>query len=165
MTWDNFFTAEVGAAAALAGLVFVGISINLQRILALPMVVNRAFQALLILLAILAVESILLVPGLNGDDSGASVLAVGALLLVSINLFELQSWRIADRGRVAPPQFRRILAQHSVEIQLPPAMILLGGLFLVAGNSWALYWFLPATLLSFLLAIVEAWVITIEILR
>ena len=31
--WDNFLLAQVGASAALAGLVFVGVSINLTRIL------------------------------------------------------------------------------------------------------------------------------------
>ena len=159
MTWDTFFSAEVGAAAALAGLIFVGITINLQRILALPAILNRAFQALLILLAVLGIESILLVPGLNSTDAGASVVAVGLLLTAALAGFECSSWRITD------PKYRRLLLQHTLEIQLPPAMILLGGIFLLAGNSWALYWFLPATLVSFLLAIIEAWVITVEILR
>ena len=31
--WSPFFTAQAGAAAALAGLVFVGVSINLEAIL------------------------------------------------------------------------------------------------------------------------------------
>ncbi len=31
--WENFFIAELGASAALAGLVFVGLSINLTKIL------------------------------------------------------------------------------------------------------------------------------------
>jgi hypothetical protein len=61
--WENFFISEVGAAAALAGLLFVGVSINLTRILSLPRLPNRALLALVILLAILVVSSLLLVPG------------------------------------------------------------------------------------------------------
>ena len=159
MTWDSFFSAEVGAAAALAGLIFVGISINLQRILGLPMVARRAFQALLVLLGILAVVSILLVPGLSGPVAGTSVLVVALMLLVTLDLIEVHSWEGVE------PKLRRLLFQHTLEIQLPPAMMLLGGASLVAGSSWALYWFLPATLLSFLVALIEAWVITVEILR
>jgi modulator of FtsH protease len=29
--WDNFFLAEAGASAALTGLIFVGVSINLTK--------------------------------------------------------------------------------------------------------------------------------------
>jgi hypothetical protein len=42
--WDNFFVAEVGAAAALSGLLFVAVSINLTRILAIPHLPARAAE-------------------------------------------------------------------------------------------------------------------------
>ncbi len=42
--WENFFVAEVGASAALAGLIFVGVSINLNRILSLPRLPDRALR-------------------------------------------------------------------------------------------------------------------------
>jgi hypothetical protein len=42
--WHDFFLAAAGAAAVLAGLVFVGVSINLEMIMADPTygLVNRA---------------------------------------------------------------------------------------------------------------------------
>jgi len=40
--WENFFIAEVGASAALAGLIFFGVSINLTGILSLPRLADRA---------------------------------------------------------------------------------------------------------------------------
>ena len=48
--WENFNIAEVGASAALLGLLFVGVSINLARIISLPGLPNRALLALIILL-------------------------------------------------------------------------------------------------------------------
>jgi hypothetical protein len=159
VTWDAFFSAEVGASAALAGLLFVGISINLQRILALPTITNRALQALLILLGMLGIESLLLVPGQPSGDQGAEVLAVAVGLWAFLNAVELRNWR-----QVLDPQ-RRTLRVHTVQIQLPCLLATLGGAFLLAANSWALYWIVIATLTSFLIAIIEVWVITVEILR
>lgn len=34
--WTNFFVVEAGTAAVLAGLVFVGVSINLDKIVSNP---------------------------------------------------------------------------------------------------------------------------------
>ncbi len=51
--WENFFIAEVGASVALTGLIFVGVSINLTRILSLTGLPNRALLALTLLLTIL----------------------------------------------------------------------------------------------------------------
>ena len=44
--WDYFFQAQVGASAALVGLIFVSISISLTRILAAPPLPGRALHAL-----------------------------------------------------------------------------------------------------------------------
>jgi hypothetical protein len=159
VTWDAFFTAEVGASAALAGLIFVGISINLQRIIALPTITHRAFQALLILLGSLGIESLLLVPGQSTIAQGIEVLGVTVALWAGLNWLEWSSWRAVTQAN------RATLWAHSVEIQFPCGFAFVGGVFLVVANPSALYWFVPATLTSFLLAILEAWVITVEILR
>jgi hypothetical protein len=48
-SWTDFLVAAAGATAALVGLVFVGLSINLKRILALPGVSGRAAETVLLL--------------------------------------------------------------------------------------------------------------------
>jgi hypothetical protein len=159
MTWDGFFTAEVGAAAALTGLIFVGISINLKRILALPMIANRALQSLLILIAALGILSLLLVPDQSDLLAGVEVMGVTFAMLAVLNGIEIRSWKSIE------PKWRRILAQHTLEIQIPSIFFLVGGALLAGGLPAALNWFVPATLLSFLIGFVEAWVITVEILR
>jgi hypothetical protein len=45
--WPYFFQAQVGASAALVGLIFVSISISLSRILAVAHLPARAMEALL----------------------------------------------------------------------------------------------------------------------
>ena len=60
--WANFFVAEVGASAALTGLVVVAISINLARILAYKTLPGLAASALILLGSVLVVTSAALIP-------------------------------------------------------------------------------------------------------
>jgi hypothetical protein len=50
--WQPFFAAELGAAAALGGLLFVSLSLNLTKILSYPALPVRALIALVLLLAL-----------------------------------------------------------------------------------------------------------------
>jgi modulator of FtsH protease len=159
MTWDTFFGAEVGASAALAGLIFVGISINLQRIIALPSIANRALQSLLMLLGVLTIDSVLLVPGEAGAAVGVEVLLVTLLLWLGLDWIESRSWAEIEPSR------KKTFLLHSVEIQIPWVFATVGGAFLLLGDGSALYWIVPATIATFVITIVESWIILVEINR
>ncbi len=60
--WHELFVASAGAAAALAGLVFVAVSINVERIIAVRGLPERALQAFLLLLSAVVVSIVGLVP-------------------------------------------------------------------------------------------------------
>jgi hypothetical protein len=59
----EFFLAQAGAAGVLVGLVFVGVSINLEKILSDPGsgLTGRAAEALILLVAVLTASTLLLV--------------------------------------------------------------------------------------------------------
>jgi hypothetical protein len=61
--WESFFVAQVGASAAVAGRVFVGVSINLDKILKYAGLPGRAMEALVVLILVLVTSSLMLVPG------------------------------------------------------------------------------------------------------
>jgi modulator of FtsH protease len=67
--WTDFLVAEVGASAALAGLLFVAISINLEKILEYKGTVTRASEALLLLLSVLFAGTFALTPGQSESGS------------------------------------------------------------------------------------------------
>jgi hypothetical protein len=77
--WESLFVAEAGASAALAGLLFVALSINLERILKGSGLPGRAGEAIVLLLTVLVVSTFGLVPGQSPRVLGAEVLGFGLL--------------------------------------------------------------------------------------
>ena len=75
--WQSLFVAEVGASAALTGLLFVAISLNLARILQGAGLSGRAGEAMVLLLAVLVVSTLALVPGQSSTARGAERLVAG----------------------------------------------------------------------------------------
>src|ERR1700709_1522965 len=78
--WSGFFQAELGAAAALAGLVIVAISINVSRILSDPTLPGRPAEKLVSPSGVLIACSFVLVPHQPGWVLGSEILATGAAM-------------------------------------------------------------------------------------
>ena len=74
--WASFFVAQVGATAALAGLLFVAMSINLQPILKYPWLPALAGETFLILAVALVVSTLGLVLGQSSRLFGAEIVVV-----------------------------------------------------------------------------------------
>src|ERR1700677_4318084 len=83
-SWSNFFLGEVGASAALAGLLFVSISVNQARILALGRTADRGLEALAMLFLVLVVTSLPLIPGQGARLLGGEILAVALATLAGL---------------------------------------------------------------------------------
>jgi hypothetical protein len=155
--WHDFFVAQAGASAALAGLLFVAISINLARILEFTSLPVRAAEAFLSLLSVLAVSTFALVPGQSLRACGLEIGASGTLLWV------LQTFSMVSVWKVSHPQARsiaRVLAN-----QLPPLPFVAAGVLLFLGYSKGMYWTVPGVLLSFTAGLFGAWILLIEIQR
>ena len=73
-TWESFFLGQLGATAALAGLLFVAVSINVDRIVRIPGLADRGFEVLLTLLGVLTLSALMLVPGQSPTAAGIEVL-------------------------------------------------------------------------------------------
>ena len=61
--WTDFFVAAAGASAALAGLVFVAVSINVESILKYPGLPERGISTVLLFASVLVVSLFGLTPG------------------------------------------------------------------------------------------------------
>ena len=156
--WENFFVAEAGASAALAGLLFVAVSINLSRILAFPQLPGRAAEALIILVGVLVDATIGLVPEQPRWVLGAGMSVVGVTVWAYPILLQL-------RAIEAPGAPRRWKTVRILSHQVATVPMLVAGLSVLVGRGGGLYWLLPGTIFSFSVGLLNAWVLLVEIQR
>jgi len=155
--WSNFFVGELGAAAALTGLLFVAVSINLTRILQFSHLPTRAAESLLALVSVLLVTTFALVPRQSDVAYGVEIGATGLFFWAVYTVFLIRS-RKFDR------QYVRFSSRFLVN-QLPPLPFVISGGLLIAGRSSGVYWIVPGVLLSFAAGVYGAWVLLVEIQR
>ena len=162
--WHDFFLAQAGAAGVLAGLVFVGASINLEKIVSQPGsgLPGRVAEALILLVAVLTASVLLLVPGQGPVMVGAEVLVVGLATwgwVVVIQLLRLRSWRAMR------PDLRQAFVLRVALGQIATLPLVVAGIAVLAGGLGGLYWLAAGMVFSILVALFEAWVLLIEINR
>jgi len=110
--WEAFFTAQVAASATLAGLMFVGVSLNLTKILSNPSLPNRALAGFYLLMAILILSSLQLVPDQTFALRGAEILVVGLATWFAGSRLDLASVRQSEA------EFRKHFIRHSILFQI-----------------------------------------------
>ena len=158
--WKDFFLGELGAAAALAGLLFVSVSVNQARILALGRTADRGLEALAMLFLVLVVTSLPLIPGQPPRLLGAEILAVAGATLAA--LVPLQTGYVRSLEAV---HRRRSVGQVWAN-RAAVAVIAMAGLVLVwRGDGAGVYLLPPGILLTFVAVGASAWVLLIEINR
>lgn len=158
--WGNFFLGELGAAAALAGLLFVAVSVNQARILALGRMADRGIEALAMLLLVIIVASLPLIPGQPPRLLGTEVLVLGTATL--LGLLPLQRAYI----RHTDLRYRRRAEQMVWTNRVVVLVITLAGAVLLwRGDLDGLYLLPVGILMTFAAVGANAWVLLIEINR
>ena len=156
--WIAFLTAEVSAAGALTGLLFVAVSINLAKILSFPKLPARAAETLAILLLVVVGSSLGLAPQpvwLIGVELICCTVGLMAVTLV------IQLRHGPDRSTDPLWWF---LARIAI-VQVPSSLFLVAGISMGLGAGGGLYWIIPGTLIAFIAAVYNAWILLVEIVR
>lgn len=157
--WQTFAFTLFGAAAALVGLIFVGISINLEEILRYPWLVSRAGDSIVLLVGVALAMGVLLVPGQPNWLLGLELVAIGlsgSLVFVT---------RFVPKRHSIDRQYRAAMDAQVASSSASVLLFTVAGITLWAGAGGGLYWTAPAALASVCLAILNAWVLLIEIKR
>lgn len=157
--WSPFFSAQVGASAALAGLIFVAISINLPKIMVGHQLIPRCAQALFILMGVLLASTFCLVPGQSAMVLGSELAGLGALVWIAATICQ---WVAAHKN---PYVRRRQRVLHMMLTQFATVPCIASGISMLAHRGGGLDWLFAGTVFSFITALVDAWVLLIEIQR
>jgi modulator of FtsH protease len=162
--WSEFALAHLGASAALLGLVFVALSINLRAIVGSTTLVNRANETVIILASVLVSATVVLIPAQDRD-----VVSV-ELFVIAIATFSI-AWRL-QRGALAddPGNEGRGPSRAQFEVRralsLGTAVLLtVAAITLSLEIGGGLYWWPVAIVAAYVSALANAWVLLIEILR
>ena len=156
--WTDLFVAVAGAGAALAGLVFVAVSINIDRILALPGIPERALVAMLTLVVVVIVAIAGLIPGQSTTALGIEILIVA----IAFSAWICVLWPKMRPGAGDP--LRWTVARIGV-YALAAVPLLVGSLTLLAEAGGGLYWIVGGIVGAIFGAVANAWVLLVEILR
>jgi hypothetical protein len=152
--WTDFSVAVVGASAALTGLLFVAVSINIEQILAVDALAGRALSTMILFVVPLVVGTLVLVPGQSPTALGLELIGTGVVLRIN---------RPVNRGELEPRSgWLLIRFVPSVTITV---FLLLAGATLIAQAGGGLYWVAPAIVEAFVGGLVTVWVLLVEIRR
>jgi len=157
--WSDFMVATAGATAALVGLVFVAISINLARIIESPGVSGRAAETIILLTGVLVASLATLIPHLTEKELGSILLFISIPTWLFPNLIQILSVKRRTHFRSSYAVARAVLHQAAA---MPGVLAGLSFLGMLHGG---LVWFGAGAIISILVAMLNAWVLLIEILR
>ncbi len=157
--WTGFAATAATAAATLAGLLFIAVSINLQRILQYPNLPGRAGETLIFFASPLIVTLLVIVPGQPRRVLAGELVAAGLVTGAVALLIDLRSGRSAEESRAG-----RIL------VRIAPTLVSYGsvtvaGITLLAAGGGGLYWLIPAVLTALIGGLGNTGVLLVEILR
>lgn len=158
--WANFFVATAGVGAALAGLVIVAVSVNLQQFVKHPQLPPRASATVSNLMLMVTTSLMALIP------QPWSAFAIEIVIFTSVG------WAIMIACS------REIIGHHmkggrpAIELlfglpggHVAALCLVVGAVLLYGANSHGLYWIAAAALLTLVATAMNVWVFLIEILR
>ena len=156
--WHDMFVAMAGAAAALTGLIFVAVSINLEQVLRYPALPPRAVETLSILIGLLVLSVFVLIPGQSLTALGTEILVLGVVMGTALLVKRIRLPRAAGQSLTWTLTPAGVIAAAT----LPMAA---AGISVLVRGGGGLYWLVAALILGFAGAVFNAWILLVEIHR
>ena len=156
--WHELFLAAAGAAAGLAGLIMVALSVNIEMIVKYPSMASRAGASIAGLMLVVIVTIAGLVPDLT--DAWLGAITIG-FTLVALG-FAIDS--VVRIAREPGGKASQTVAKTALTLA-PLLSFLVGGVVLLTGVDGGLNFVAAGILLVFVGSVTNAWVLLVEIRR
>ncbi|GHO50767.1 hypothetical protein [Ktedonospora formicarum] len=163
--WESFFVTAGGAAAVLAGLIFVGISINLQKLLERTVVSRGAWVSLLTLIEVLIVSLFMLIPEQPLVALGAEIGGIGLICWIVMSIVTMHQFKHAHKDGFFEGQTWYGVLGMLLLSQLITVPFIVGGVLLLLNKESGIYWTLPGILSALPYSLYMGWVLTVEVNR
>ncbi|MES1223602.1 MAG: hypothetical protein ABUT20_49355 [Bacteroidota bacterium] len=157
--WNSLFAATAGASATLTGLLFVGVSINLAKVLATPTLPERALISIILLLTILLFSIMMLVPKQSFTVLGIRILVLSIIVWGIIVKIDFKNTSALAK------EHRHHYILNVILDQVAILAYLASGIAILISGETGLYWIVSAIAFSFAKAVLDAWVLLVEINR
>jgi hypothetical protein len=157
--WEGFAVALVGACAVLAGLVFLAVTMNIDRILRIRGLPGRAGESVILFLAALCQCAFLLIPHQPATALAVELLASGVLTWAILTAIVVPTLRRPSR------QPRSWHATRVLVVQACTVPVILAGCSLLGWPPGGLYWLVAGVLTAIIAATANAWVLLVEVVR
>jgi hypothetical protein len=152
--WHDFAVMVGGAAAALTGLVFVAVSIQLTAVTAEPVLRHRATSSIVFLFTIVAAAAAVLAP------QSSRAVGIEFLALVFIGAF------VGRRGLAAAGEQRDRLSRGLAIVQIPTALAgIVADISLIAQRGYGMYLASPCLVITAATTVASAWSVLLAAAR
>jgi len=157
--WNDFALMLGGACAVLAGLIFLALSINIDRILRVRGLSGRAGESVILFLNAVCLSGFVLMPQQSRAALGIELLVAGVVTVGVLNAMAISALRIPTRQPLSWRIFRIATVQSA---GLP---VILAGTSLLGWPSGGLNWYAGAVILAVIAGTSNAWVLLVEVVR
>lgn len=157
--WKDFAVMTGGGSAALAGMLVVALTINIDEIVRFAYLPRRALVALVVLMTPLLMAVLLLVPLQSDVAVGMELVALG--IVVGVVIFGQLGRYDSDSHRTRSQWYSQIVAPFMIVV----VSAILAGIGLAAGAIGGLVWLVPAVLAAIVGGTAQVWVLLVEVRR
>lgn len=154
-TWSGFGEALAAVAGALAGLLFVAVSVKSDVLSASRSLSSRAAQTLVLFMTSVLIALMLVAPQ-PPAALGWELLAVAAASGAALLILDLRAGHSADQG------VARYVEKFSPN-SITAVLVGVAGLTFLLRAGGGLYWLIPATVASLVGGVVNAWLFLVKV--